>query len=294
MLAGDDLDIGRHAGQQPPQRILGVDHHRVGDHIVERGRRQPDLLDRALEGDVGIGIDIEADRIIAGDLADIGLVDLGIDLHLGEVLGDGEQLGRRHAGRDRLPGLYRALDHHAVDRRADIGAFEIDAGAVERGLALRQRGLGVVDLGLGDGEVGRGALLRRRRGVEHGLGADALSLTSSAARDRSSSALCRLASARWTLASWSATLAVAMARPASSSRTLVSKVDGSMRASTWPCFTSEEKSALSSPILPESCEPISTVPSARTVPEVETTRRTSPRVAAAVWMSSLAAERCCQ
>ena len=64
-----------------------------------------------------------------------------------------------------------------------------------------------------------------------------------------------------------------------------------MRASTWLVFTSEEKSALSSPILPESCEPISTVPSARTVPEVATTRRTSPRVATAVCTSIFGAAR---
>ncbi len=174
VLAGDDLDIGGHAGQQPPQRIVGGDHHRIGHDIVQRDRREPDLLDLPFEGHVRIGIDGEGDSVVAGHLADIGLVDLRLDLHMGKVPGDGEELRRRHARRHGLPRLYGPLDDHAVDRRADIGAFEIDAGAVERGLALLERGLGVLHLRLGDRQVGSGALLRRRRRVEDGLRADAL------------------------------------------------------------------------------------------------------------------------
>ena len=174
LLAGDDLDIGRHAGQETAQRIVGVDHHRVGDDIIERDRREPDLLDLALERHVGIGIDGEADRVVSRHLADIRLIDLRLDLHMGEVLSDGEQLRRRHAGGDGLARFHRALDHHAVDRRADIGALEIDARGVERRLALLERRLGVLDLRLGDGEVGGGGLLRGGRRIEIGLRADAL------------------------------------------------------------------------------------------------------------------------
>ena len=126
----------------------------------------------ALEGHVGIGIDGEADAIVARHLADIRLVYLRLDLHTGEVLGDGEELRRRHAGRNGLARLDGALDHHAVDRRADIGALQVDARGVERRLALLERGLRVHDLRLGDGEVGGGGLLRGGRGIEIGLRPD--------------------------------------------------------------------------------------------------------------------------
>jgi len=91
---------------------------------------------------------------------------------MGEVLGDGEELWRRHAGGDGLARLHRPLDHHAVDRRADIGALEVDARGIEGRLALLDRRLGVLDLRLGDGKVGGRGLLRGGRGVEIGLRAD--------------------------------------------------------------------------------------------------------------------------
>ena len=64
-------------------RVVGVDHHRIGDHVVERDRSEPDLRDLALEGYIGIGIDGEADGVVTGDLADVRLVYLGFDLHMG-------------------------------------------------------------------------------------------------------------------------------------------------------------------------------------------------------------------
>ena len=50
------------------------------------------------------------------DLADIGLVDLELDLHLRQILGDGEQLRCLQAGGHGLAGLDIADQHHAVDR----------------------------------------------------------------------------------------------------------------------------------------------------------------------------------
>ena len=85
-------------------------------------------------------------------LADIRLIDLRLDLHMGEVLSDGEQLRCLEARGDGLPDFDRTLDDDAVDRRADIGALEIDAGAVEGRLVLSQRRLAQV--------IGRHPLVR--------------------------------------------------------------------------------------------------------------------------------------
>ena len=73
-----------------------------------------------------------------------------------------------------LPDLDDLVDHHAVDRRADIGPVEIDAGAVESRVALHERRLGVLHIGLGDGEIGAGAFFGGDGGIERGLRGRAL------------------------------------------------------------------------------------------------------------------------
>ncbi len=110
-----------------------------------------------MKGHVGIGIDGKGHGIVARDLPDIGLVDLRLDLHMIEVLGDGEQLRCLEARRHGLPDLDRPVDDDAVERGADIGALEIDAGAVQRRLVQRDIGLGVFELCLGAIDICVGA-----------------------------------------------------------------------------------------------------------------------------------------
>ncbi len=64
--------------------------------------------------------------------------------------------------------------------------------------------------------------------------------------------------------------------------TLASKVSGSIRAMSWPFFTTELKSAKSSLICPETCEPTWTVITAFRVPVAETAAVSGPRVTGAV------------
>ncbi len=91
-----------------------------------------------------------------------------------QILGDGEELRRRHARGHGLSSLHHPVDDDAVDWRADIGPVEIDAGAVQSGLALGERRLGVVDLRGGSSDVGLGAQLGGECGVDGGLGGGAL------------------------------------------------------------------------------------------------------------------------
>ena len=73
-----------------------------------------------------VGVDAERHVLARPDAADVGLVDVRVDLHLRQVGGDDEERRRLHAGRDRLPDVHAALDDDAVDRRRDHGVIEVD------------------------------------------------------------------------------------------------------------------------------------------------------------------------
>jgi hypothetical protein len=79
----------------------------------------PHLPHFALELAVGVGVDREAHRLTGFDLADVGFVHRQHDLHLRQVFGDLEQHRRLQAGGHGLAGFHRAIEHHAVDRRAN-------------------------------------------------------------------------------------------------------------------------------------------------------------------------------
>jgi len=160
---GDDVDVGRHAGQQAPARIGRADDDGVSHDIALFVRCQPDLSDLALELAVGEGVDAEARVRTLAHATDVGFIDTGLDLDLIEVLSDGEQHWCLQAGGDGLAEIDRPVDHHTVDRRADLGAFEVDLGCFQRCFALLDRGLRVQVLGTRDSDVGA-------RGLPRGLG----------------------------------------------------------------------------------------------------------------------------
>ena len=84
------------------------------------------------------------------DAADVGLVDVGVDLHLGQVLRDREQRGGLQAGRDGLPHVHGARDDDAVDGGADDRVLEVELGLAQSRLVLADLGDGRQELGLGD------------------------------------------------------------------------------------------------------------------------------------------------
>ncbi len=95
-------------------------------------------------------------------------------------------------------------------------------------------------------------------------------------------ALSASARARSTWARWFRTAASAASRSARAALTLASKVAGSIRAMSWLRLTCELKSANSSLICPETCEPTWTVITALRLPVAETAEVIGPRVTAAV------------
>ena len=128
----------RHVGCQPRFEfqfgVVGRDDHLVG-HDARFGRRfEADLLHHPLEGVVGVGVDGELHPLSVGYLPDVGFVDIGHDLHLRQVVGNGEERRCLEARRHGLPLLHGAADDHAVDRGGDRRvaqiAFDLDDGGL--------------------------------------------------------------------------------------------------------------------------------------------------------------------
>ena len=81
--------------------------------------------------------------------AHIAFVNRRFHLHVAQVLGDDEQLGRLQAAGHRLAALNRPLDHNARDRRRNARAPQIDTSLRQGRFALRHRGLRLFHLRLG-------------------------------------------------------------------------------------------------------------------------------------------------
>ena len=147
---GDVGDRG-HAGQELGVGVLDRKHGGVAYQPVFFGRGVAHLGDGRGEDHAVIGFDGEGGVVALGNLADVGFGDRGEELHLGQVLGDGEQGRRRERGGDDLAGFGGDVEHHAVDRREDDRLVELG----RLGIVI---GLGEVEIGVGH-EIGRiGAL----------------------------------------------------------------------------------------------------------------------------------------
>jgi hypothetical protein len=70
------------------------------------------------------------------DLANIGFVCLGIDLHLGQILSDGEQRGRLQRGRHGLANIDVARHNGAINRGMDGGVIQVRLRNFHRSLFL--------------------------------------------------------------------------------------------------------------------------------------------------------------
>ena len=114
---------------------------RVGNDVLHVRGRVADLHHGAAEGLSGIGVHRERGFLVHLNAADVGLVDVRLHVHLGEVLRDAEQLRRRVRRLHRLTHVHVPRDHHAVDRRSDPGVIQIQ--------------LGVLQVRIGRGDLGR-------------------------------------------------------------------------------------------------------------------------------------------
>ena len=92
--------------------------------------------------------------LAGGDAPDIGFVDLGVNLHVFQAVGDHEGGAGFEADRERLALVDEPADDDAVDRRADHGAVEIGLGRSENGCLLRHCHSCLLQLRLDPADVG--------------------------------------------------------------------------------------------------------------------------------------------
>ncbi len=133
--------VRRHSGLELEARVGHVDDRRVGRHILDDDRLQANLGDHALELFARICVYSKRHVLVGPDAADIGFVDVGVDLHLRQVRGDDKENRRLHAGGDCLSDVHAALDHDAVDGRVDGAVIEVDLRLAQAGLRLDDGGL---------------------------------------------------------------------------------------------------------------------------------------------------------
>ena len=102
-----------------------------------------------MEGVLGIGVYGERDPLANLHAADVGFVDIGHHLHVGEVFGDGEEFGGVETGGHRLSFLHRLRQDDAVDGRGDGGVAQVGLCAphILGGLVHLLLGLAVRELG---------------------------------------------------------------------------------------------------------------------------------------------------
>ena len=123
-----DRHVGGHAREELQVRIREVDDRVVGDDVLHRRRVHADLAHDALErSPSGKASTLNVTGLPRLDAADVGLVHLGVDLHLRQVLRDREDRRRLQRGGDGLADVDVARDDDAVDRRADHRVVEIGA-----------------------------------------------------------------------------------------------------------------------------------------------------------------------
>ena len=140
LLEGVDGDIGCKTRLQLQVVVGGRDDYLVGNDIAGSGGLLANLSNLTLEMIVGESIDGEADALTFLYTTDVGLVDISNHAHIGQVLGNGEELWGVERGSNGLAFLNGFGEYHAIDRRGDGGIAQIGLGLANT-LARRGNGL---------------------------------------------------------------------------------------------------------------------------------------------------------
>ena len=131
MLGGRDRNGGGHAGLELQVRVVDFNHRIVGDDILDGNRSVADLSDFASEGAAGESVHDETGDLALLDRPDVRLGNIGIDLHLREVVGDHEEGGSIHARGHGLAHVHVAGDHNAIHGSINCAVGQIDSRAFE-------------------------------------------------------------------------------------------------------------------------------------------------------------------
>ena len=124
-LLGVDGNVGCKTRFQFQISIWSRNHNLVGYYIIGSCSFQSHLLHGSLEGIIRIGIYGEGYSVAFLYTAYISLVHIGYYLHIGQILGNSEELRGVETCRYGLTFLYALRNHGSVDRRGDGGVAEV-------------------------------------------------------------------------------------------------------------------------------------------------------------------------
>ena len=124
-LLGVDGNVGSKTRFQFQISIWGRDYYLVSYYVIGSCSFQAHLLHGSLEGIIRIGIYGEGYSVALLYTADISLVHIGNYLHIGQILGNGEEFWGVEACCYGLTFLYALRNHGSVDRRGDGSIAEV-------------------------------------------------------------------------------------------------------------------------------------------------------------------------
>ncbi|MNE18896.1 hypothetical protein D3C80_1119560 [compost metagenome] len=130
-----DIRSCRHAGAQEQVLVVDRQDRLVGHDIIDGFGGEADGFDLCREMPVGVGIDRKTRFLPFADLADIGLVDGDLQLHVFQVARYGKEHRCIERGGDGRARIDVAGENDAVDRRDDLQLGEIDFGQAQAGFS---------------------------------------------------------------------------------------------------------------------------------------------------------------
>src|SRR5664280_2614699 len=101
-FGNNNRDVGGHAGLEFQIGVIDTNDGIVGDDVLDRDRRVTHLHDLAVECATRKRVDGEVHVLTFGNATDVALRDVGVDLHLRQVVGNDKQYWRAQAGRHGL------------------------------------------------------------------------------------------------------------------------------------------------------------------------------------------------
>jgi len=199
--------------------------------------------------------------------ADVTLGNVSKQAHVPQIA-EREKYRRVHAGGNRLPDVHIPADDDTVDRRADDGVFEIDSSFGNAGLRRADAGIGALHIGF---------RLQHRGAREIELGPRQLFIAGE--RLRALQLPSRIVENRLPLGA----LGAGLRKPGLGFDQLGLKRRGIQSRQDLPSFTVSLKSTSMDPIVPETCEPTSTMRAGSSVPVTSARRTIGPEVTSVVW-----------
>lgn len=159
VLFENDLSVGGHVGFEFSAGVVDGDADLKGGDVVFFYAKRGDAGDFAEEGFIFERLDLDAGGLAEIDLANVGLVDLALNVDLADVA-DGHDEGCSRAedenGGDCVAFFHVAGEDDSVHGRGDGGVGELLFELLERGFGLCDLRFGLMELGGIDGDLGDG------------------------------------------------------------------------------------------------------------------------------------------